>query len=83
MTSTHVCYLGKRSLTRQVLADQNPLALSGRANHVFGQRSIRCPLRSWAAIQRRGSILAWIVILSVYGANTIAEVKLLISPFLR
>jgi hypothetical protein len=36
-----------------------------------------------AAIQRRGFILAWIVILSVYGADTIAEVKLLISPFLR
>jgi hypothetical protein len=35
------------------------------------------------AIQRRGSILAWIVILSVYGADTIAEVKLLISPFLH
>ncbi len=38
---------------------------------------------SWAAIQRRGSIWAWIVILSVYGADTIAEVMLLISPFLR
>ncbi len=37
----------------------------------------------WADIQRRGSILVWIVILSVYGADTIAEVKLLISPFLR
>ncbi len=36
-----------------------------------------------AAIQRRSSILAWIVILSVYGANTNAEVRLLISPFLR
>ncbi len=36
-----------------------------------------------ADIQRQGSILAWIVILSVYGADTIAEVKLLISPFLR
>ncbi len=34
-----------------------------------------------AAIQERGSILAWIVILSVYGADTIAETKLLISPF--
>jgi hypothetical protein len=33
-------------------------------------------------IQRRGSILAWIVILSVYGAHTIAEIKLLISSFL-
>jgi hypothetical protein len=32
-----------------------------------------------AEIQRR----AWIVILSVYGADTNAEVKLLISPFLR
>jgi hypothetical protein len=36
-----------------------------------------------AYIQRRGSILAQIVILSVYGADTIAEVKLLISLFLR
>jgi hypothetical protein len=27
---------------------------------------------SWADIQRRGSRLAWIVILSVYGADTIA-----------
>ncbi len=36
-----------------------------------------------ADIQRLGSILAWIVILSVYGADTIAEVKLLISPLLR
>jgi hypothetical protein len=34
-----------------------------------------------ACIQRRGSILAWIIILSFYGADTIAEVKLLISPF--
>ncbi len=30
---------------------------------------------------QRGTILAWIVILSVYDADT--EVKLLISPFLR
>ncbi len=36
-----------------------------------------------ADIQRRGSILTLIVILSVYGADTIAEVKLLISPFLH
>jgi hypothetical protein len=28
-------------------------------------------------------ILAWIVILSVYGADTIAKVKSLIDPFLR
>jgi hypothetical protein len=28
--------------------------------------------KHWAAIQRRGSILAWVVILSVYGADTIA-----------
>jgi hypothetical protein len=40
-------------------------------------------IQNRAAIQRRGSILAWIVILSVYGADTIAEAKLLISPFLR
>ncbi len=39
--------------------------------------------RTRADIQGHGSILAWIVILSVYGADTIAEVKLLISPFLR
>jgi hypothetical protein len=31
---------------------------------------------TWADIQRRGPILAWIVILSFYGADTIAEVKL-------
>jgi hypothetical protein len=37
----------------------------------------------WAYIQRQNSILAWIVILSVHGADPIAEVKLLISPFLR
>jgi hypothetical protein len=37
----------------------------------------------WADIQRWGSVLTWIVILSVFGADTIAEVKLLISPFLR
>ncbi len=36
-----------------------------------------------ADIQRHGSIFAWIVILSVYGADPIAEIKLLISPFLR
>jgi hypothetical protein len=28
--------------------------------------------KNWADIQRRGSILAWIAILSVYVANTIA-----------
>ncbi len=39
--------------------------------------------RNRAYIQWRGSILAWIVILSVYGADTIAEVKLWISPSLR
>jgi hypothetical protein len=36
-----------------------------------------------ADIQRRDCILAWSVILSVHGADPIAEVKLLISPFLR
>jgi hypothetical protein len=35
-----------------------------------------------ADIQRRGSILTWIVILSVYGADTIAEVEL-ISWFMK
>ena len=30
-------------------------------------------VESNAAIQRRGSILAWTVILSVYGADTIAS----------
>jgi hypothetical protein len=28
--------------------------------------------KKWAAIQKRGSILEWIVILSVYDADTIA-----------
>jgi hypothetical protein len=39
-----------------------------------------------ADIQRRGSILAWIVILSVYGADTIAidlSLSELISRFLK
>ncbi len=40
----------------------------------------------WAAIQRRGSILAWTVILSVYGADTIAidlSLSALISWFMN
>ncbi len=36
-----------------------------------------------AYIQRRDCIFTWSVILSVHGADPIAEVKLLISPFLR
>ncbi len=36
-----------------------------------------------ADIQRLAAILAWIVILSAFGADTIAEVNLLISPFLN
>jgi hypothetical protein len=36
-----------------------------------------------ADIQRRGSIFDMDRNLSVYGGDTIAEVKLLISPFLR
>jgi hypothetical protein len=43
-------------------------------------------ITSWGAIQRRGSILAWIVIFSVYGADTI-EIDLslssLISRFMK
>jgi hypothetical protein len=35
-----------------------------------------------ADIQRLDSMLTWIVILSVYGTDTIAEVKLVIFPFL-
>jgi hypothetical protein len=41
--------------------------------------SVKCEGEEYdskADIQRRGSILAWIVILSVYGADTITEVKL-------
>jgi hypothetical protein len=34
-----------------------------------------------AAIQRRGSVLAWIVILSVYGPETIA-IDLSLSPLI-
>jgi hypothetical protein len=44
---------------------------------------VQISLEAWPAIQRRGSILAWTVILSVYGADTITEVKLLISPLLH
>ncbi len=45
---------------------------------------IRPLVREWWDSKYRagGSILAWIVILSVYGADAIAEVKLLISPYL-
>jgi hypothetical protein len=53
---------------------------NGEAEMTFPVRFFRS---LWAYIQRRGLILAWIVILSVYGADTIEEVKLLISPFLR
>ncbi len=41
---------------------------------------------SWAAIQRRGSKLAWVVILTVYGAGTIAidlSLSALISWFMK
>jgi hypothetical protein len=38
---------------------------------------------SRAYFLRRDSVMAWSVILSVLGADPIAEVKLLISPFLR
>jgi hypothetical protein len=40
----------------------------------------------WAAIQRGGPILAWTVILSVYGADTIAidlSLSALISRFIK
>jgi hypothetical protein len=43
-------------------------------------------LGAWAAIQRRGSILEWIIILSVYGADTIAidlSLSALISWFMK
>ncbi len=35
---------------------------------------IKKNVRTWADIQRQGSILTWIIILSVYGADTIAVV---------
>ncbi len=38
---------------------------------LFKQIEVKNP-KNRAAIQGRGSILAWIVILSVYGADTIA-----------
>ncbi len=43
-------------------------------------------LFNWADIQRRGSILAWTVIFSVYGADTIAidlSLSALISWFMK
>jgi hypothetical protein len=49
---------------------------------VDNERNVGKKVTIRAYIQRQGSILTWIVILSVYGADTIAEVKLLISPFL-
>jgi hypothetical protein len=51
-----------------------------RYSHIE-QKKIKNTTLFWAYIQRQGSILAWIPILSVYGADKIAEVKLLISPF--
>jgi hypothetical protein len=60
--------------------------VSCATHRVFGFSSLvetmpfRLSLVLRASIQRRGSILTWTVILSVY---TIAEVKLLNSPFLR
>jgi hypothetical protein len=41
------------------------------------------PTQPHTDIHRRDCILTWSVILSVHGADPIAEVKLLISPFLR
>jgi hypothetical protein len=41
------------------------------------------PLTTRASIQRWGSILALTITLSVYGADAIAEVKLLVSLFLH
>jgi hypothetical protein len=70
-----ITYIVDRVTTRSsVLTGRGKKMLTGAQ---FNEASI-----SWAGIQRRGSILTWIVILSVYGADTIAEVKLLISPFL-
>ncbi len=49
---------------------------------VSSQCSFVCHLGLYS-IQRRDPIMTWSVILSVYGADPIAEVKLLISPFRR
>jgi hypothetical protein len=43
-------------------------------------------VKDWADIQRQGSILAWIVVLSVYGEGTIAidlSLSALISLFMK
>jgi hypothetical protein len=50
---------------------ENPVCTTFKSQFVRLQKLFRnYGLR--AAIQRQGSILAWIVILSVYGADTIA-----------
>ncbi len=42
----------------------------------FGKLLLTLRAAFWADNQRRGSMLAWIVILSVYGADTIADLSL-------
>jgi hypothetical protein len=63
------CYLNLHSL------------ILNRLRHGFSTAS--ASYFYWAYIQRRDCILAWSVILSVHGADPIAEVKVLISAFLR
>ncbi len=67
-------------MRRKIQLKKRCTGLSQEINHINSFMSFDT---NWAAIQKRGSILTWIVILSVYGADTIAEVKLQISPFLR
>jgi hypothetical protein len=42
------------------------------ARYIGAVHKLQVELNNRAAIQRRGSKLAWVVILSVYGADTIA-----------
>jgi hypothetical protein len=75
------CYFG--SVSKSGSAKAKVPAPTGSGSTTLVLKALHIPSPSRADHQRRGSILTWIVILSVYGADTIAEVKLLISPFLR
>jgi hypothetical protein len=79
-----------RARTQDAIANWTPEsagtpALAGK-HGISSNSKMDCNSGTWAAIQRRGSILSWIAILSVYGAVTIAidlSLSALISLFMK
>ncbi len=57
-------------LTKNIYLVQNSIRNNTHAGN--GREEFVSVFQSWAAIQRRSSVLAWIAILSVYDADTIA-----------